>query len=587
MLLRRRAPRPLRSPLSRRLIDRASLAALVVLALASPGWADISGTVVDGGGNPVADALVGLQAQPGTLPVLTAADGTFTLTLADPGAVNVGVAVVYDPDAAVNYATEAVSLTNPSVGNLVVLEELPSVEDPAYDPSSVAASCALCHSEIVDEWSGSVHSTATEDFWVRDIFSGDGSPGGSAGFVYIDTHDPGDTGTCATCHSPIADSVDPGNIRLNDAYDSGDPAYLDGVSCIACHQLHRVGDPDGIHTVGGSEYRFPDGTVPTNRHVWGPLPDVETGFMRAGYAPVFTESRFCASCHEYQAPFGQTTYTEWLGSEFAVAGPGFRSCQDCHMPERGSAGPICDLGSPPDRPASQRHAHTFIGSTPQTLADNLDLALDVEQEMGTVTVRASVTNRGAGHDFPTGVSIRNALLVITAEVDGTPLAQVSGPTVPEWADDDVPGRQEGDYAGFAGKGFAKILEGRINGQGEPVWPVLFVDAEIVREKTNIPSGATDITEVVFQVPSGTFLGDPLVVEARLLYRRALRALAVTKGWTVTPQGGAIEIEAAALREQQPLQSAPVEIPTLDTIALGLLALVLAVSGVARLVVRAR
>jgi hypothetical protein len=62
---------------------------------------------------------------------------------------------------------------------------------------------------------------------------------------------------------------------------------------------------------------------------------------------------------------------------------------------------------------------------------------------------------------------------------------------------------------------------------------------------------------------------------------------VTKGWTVTPQGGEIEIEVAALREQQPLESAPVEIPTLDTLALGLLSLLLAAAGILKLVVRSR
>ena len=196
----------------------------------------------------------------------------------------------------------------------------------------------------------------------------------------------------------------------------------------------------------------------------------------------------------------------------------------------------------------------------------------VEQSGGLITVRASVSNFGAGHDFPTGVSIRNALLVLSAEVAGSPLNQASGPTVPEWADDDVPGQQEGDYAGMPGTGFAKILEGRINGEGDPVWPVLFVDAEVVREKSTIPSGGTHVTEVVFNAPPAVLLGSPLRVEARLLYRRAFRALAVTKGWTVTPQGGDIEIEVANEAVDTILGTASADIPTLDS--KGLLALIL-------------
>lgn len=561
-------------------VSALAAASLWAVFLAVPAaFADVAGTVVDESASPIAGVVVGLQALPGTATVTTGADGTFVLPVDGVGTVTVYASRPYDPDAARNYATEAQTFAQPIAGVTIELEAIPDADDATYDPPSVAASCSQCHSEIVDEWRGSVHSTATEDFWVRDLFSGDGSPGGSAGFVFVDTHDPGDTGTCATCHSPIADAFDPGNVRLNDAFASGDPAFLDGVSCIGCHQVHRSdGSPDAIHTLGGAEYRFPDGAVRTERYVWGALPDVETGQMRASYAPAFATSRLCANCHQYQRPFGQTTYDEWLASPFAVPGPEFRSCQDCHMPPREGSATICDVGNPPLRPSEQRHAHTFVGSTPQTLADNLDLALAVEQGAGTVVARASVTNRGAGHDFPTGVSIRNAILLIEAEVAGQPLVQVAGPTIPGWADDDVPGTQDGDLGGRPGKGYAKILEGRINGQGSPVSPVLFVDAETVLEKSNIPSGATDEAEVTFAVPAGAFLGDSLRVEATLLYRRAFRALAVTKGWTVTPQGGEIEIEVASVTEQQPLQNAPVEIPTAGRTGLVLLALLLGVAG---------
>jgi hypothetical protein len=122
---------------------------------------------------------------------------------------------------------------------------------------------------------------------------------------------------------------------------------------------------------------------------------------------------------------------------------------------------------------------------------------------------------------------------------------VSGPTIPFWADDNVPGKQEGDYAGEPGKGFARVLEGRINDQGPVVRPVLFIDGEAVYSETRIPSGAVDRTELEFALPPGAQAGDTVVVETRLLYRRAWRALAVTKGWTETPQGGPIEIEISS------------------------------------------
>ena len=45
-----------------------------------------------------------------------------------------------------------------------------------------------------------------------------------------------------------------------------------------------------------------------------------------------------------------------------------------------------------------------------------------------VRVTSAVDNFGAGHDFPTGISLRNAILWITATLDGQPLTQVAGPT---------------------------------------------------------------------------------------------------------------------------------------------------------------
>ncbi|MEM1202320.1 MAG: carboxypeptidase regulatory-like domain-containing protein [Acidobacteriota bacterium] len=559
----------------------------LALCLASAGFADVSGRVVDESNNPIAGARVHLQASPDAPVVVTAPDGSFTVPIADPGTARIGASVIYDPNNPVNYATNAVVVPNPSVGVEIQLPTIPGA-NPAYDPPAVNQSCAFCHAEITAEWQTSVHSTATLDFFVRDLFSGDATPGGSNGFVYIDTHDPDDTGTCATCHAPLADAFDPGNTFLNEIVANGDPAEIEGVSCLACHQIHDVsGDVNGIHTLGNSEYRFPDGAPSTDRFVWGPLDDTDTSFMRASYAPFFRTSEMCASCHQYQAPFGQETYSEWLASPYAVPGPGFRSCQDCHMVAREGEGTVCDLGDPPVRPSSQRHQHTFVGSTPQTLADNIDLTLAVDQEDGRVLVRAEVNNFGAGHSFPTGVSVRNAFLLIEATVNGQPIEQVAGPTVPEWASDDVPGIQEGDYGGAPGTGFAKILEGRINGQGDPVWPVLFVDAETVREKSTIPSGATDVTEIEFAVPGAANLGDSLQVSARLLYRRVFRALQITKGWTETPQGGPIEIEVAAQSVDTTVTTvgggpAVPEIPALGPFGVVLLGLGLVAVAVRRL-----
>jgi hypothetical protein len=129
-----------------------------------------------------------------------------------------------------------------------------------------------------------------------------------------------------------------------------------------------------------------------------------------------------------------------------------------------------------------------------------------------------------------------------------------------------------------------VLEGRINDQGPVVRPVLFIDAEAVFEDTLIPSGATDVTEVALAVPAAAQAGDQVVVEARLLYRRAWRALAVTKGWQTTPQGGPIEIEVAGTFDTVTLTQggSGVPIPATGPMAAGLLIVLTALAAVALL-----
>ena len=253
------------------------------------------------------------------------------------------------------------------------------------------------------------------------------------------------------------------------------------------------------------------------------------------------------------------------------------------MPPATDENALC-VFSPEDRPANQRRRHVFIGSTPDMLQSNLALTVAAQEIPGRVRVVAQVENFGAGHSFPTGVSIRNAILLVSATLNGQPLTQAAGPTVPFWASDDVPGEQPGDYAGFPGKGFAKILEGRINGQGPTVRPVLFIDAEGVFSNTLIPSGVTDSTTIEFQLPPGVLQGASVAVEARLLYRRAFRATQVTKGWTQSAHGGPIEIEVA--REESNLTltgtSSVVEVPALSPTSLVLLGLALATLGAYRL-----
>lgn len=564
--------------------------ALVALALSDgAASADISGFVtVEGSGNPgtpIAGAYVHLQADLVTPGTFTAADGSFTLTASPVGLVYVAASIPYLRSAPENFLIGGTPTVDGTTDLDIRMALLPATDDPAYVPADVSE-CGACHFERYTQWSTSHHAYTAQNKWVLDLFSGTGTPGGAAGYVFKNTHDPGETGFCATCHAPMQDLQDPRpeGVPLDEATA---PNGSQGVICVACHQMDAIDAThlNALNHRGKATFRFPQAGPGenTSQYVWGPMNDVTFSLMRPSYSTLHRTANLCAACHQYHNPTtdapGQNTFLEWQASPYAAPGPGFRTCQDCHMGTLPGVGQNCEFGGP-DRESAERHAHTFIGSTPATLAANIALTTTVaETGAGHVRVASAVDNFGAGHDFPTGISLRNAILWITATLDGQPLAQVAGPTIPFWASDDVPGNQPGDLAGQPGKGFAKVLEGRINGQGPVVRPVLFIDAEAVHSLTTIPSGTIDTTEVDFALPPGTAPGSTVEVTAVLLYRRAWRAVAVTKGWTETTHGDPIEIEVA--RNEATLAvtgQGIVEIPALSGVGLAIAAALLALAG---------
>jgi hypothetical protein len=298
-------------------VARAALVA-VALGAAAPAAADVSGVVLVAGsgspGTPIAGATVHVQAQPSPA-VTTAADGSFTLPTDPGGPYVLAASVTYDRDAAVNYTIGGAIAFDGDSGLEIRMAVLPAADDPGYAPPN-ADLCGSCHIGQYDAWLGSNHRLAAMDGWVLDLFSGDGTPGGGAGYVFRDLHDPDDTGFCATCHAPMADVFDPGEVFLDEVVSS---AALEGVACVGCHQIDSVNDNvNALHLLGNATYRFPDGGAmnPTFQYVWGPLDDVTFTGMSPSHAPFFDQSRLCASCHQYINPTtgapGQNTFGQVL-----------------------------------------------------------------------------------------------------------------------------------------------------------------------------------------------------------------------------------------------------------------------------------
>jgi hypothetical protein len=522
---------------------RAILLAILLLQGTGSTWAQVVGTVVNAQGEPIAAAWVALPEHAELGRVQTNAAGQFQLPSPGAGVQRITAVTEFDLDDPRHYRVTQDNVLVNAAGSgqiTLILEDVPGTDNLAYLPikAEPPGGCGDCHSGKHAEWSTSMHAAAAVDPWVLDLFDGSGTPDtGGNGYVYTTSHAPGSTGTCAVCHTPTANPRDAGAVMLNAASTA---SALEGVTCSACHQLAAVDGPaDALHLLGGARVYFPgtSNSPETHSYVWGPLPDSSAPAMFPMYAPWLAQSRFCASCHEYVNPDsgapGQRTYSEWLASDFAQPGPGFRDCQDCHMPQASVAGTIADSDRPGAivRPPDQIHAHQLRADASGNLADALVIGVQAQVSGGIAQIDLALHNQGLGHAFPTGIALRNALLVLTLRRNGVALSQSSGPVLPWWADDNIAGVQSGDLAGQPGLGFAKVLQGRIGGQGATQRPVLFIDAESVSEDSVLAPGQSRSARLSFVLGIGAAPGDQVDIEARLIYRRAWRALAVEKGWT--------------------------------------------------------
>jgi len=145
------------------------------------------------------------------------------------------------------------------------------------------------------------------------------------------------------------------DIPLGD-WEPGTPEYAyaalarDGISCMVCHQIVDDGKDFAEIVTGQFEISAPADGAGT---IWGPFEDVVTLPMEnaLGITPkgsdYTSKSRLCGSCHSIYLPvfdrdgglvdhdYEQSTYLEWLNSDFRTelgGGSDPQDCQDCHMP---------------------------------------------------------------------------------------------------------------------------------------------------------------------------------------------------------------------------------------------------------------
>ena len=290
--------------------------------------------------------------------------------------------------------------------------------------------CSGCHKEQYRQWSVSLHAQAHTD----PIYDG---------YFMLASRQSGKKMEpfCAPCHTPVG--VLQGEIPfphpLNKPGDTRVGAVAtEGLGCDFCHTItgHTRVENSGF-IVSPSDVKL------------GPLPDPKPVTHKARHAPHLRKAEYCGTCHQVSHPGNgiklETTYDEWKEGPYAAAGV---VCQDCHM----TAGLPQGDGTPAGIARPPRHAgkaavmgperphissHYFVGPnvifTPGQGEEGarlreLGLALlrkaarleILAPQAGAASreVRIKVTNVGAGHSIPTGVSeIREMWLEVTV-MDG-------------------------------------------------------------------------------------------------------------------------------------------------------------------------
>ncbi len=389
--------------------------------------------------------------------------------------------------------------------------------------------CAACHPDQFSGWERSPMAHAGRNQWVSDLYDGTGTSRGEGGFVYrrdsvYAPHNPGSE--CAACHVPERWLDAPGSGMA--PFSAASTPERRGVSCMVCHQiaevhLSRTNFP-GVHE---GAVRMQRGAV-AQLGVLGDVDFHSPGRMRASWQPQL-RAEVCAACHQdssdvdgdgtFRGPISEPTFEEWRASEYAdPSSARHATCVDCHSAPL-DAPRASRVVASPARPAGELRSHLFEGTTPAYLDAALALEVGALQRLDRLEVIVRVTNEGAGHHVPTGVTIRNVILLVEAEQRGAALELLDGPRVERWGGEGDP--SQGDYAGLPGRVFAKISE---DAQGRR--PVSFTEAVSIPIDTRLPALATDESRYSFRLPTG----GATRVRARLVYRRAFRELVKQKAW---------------------------------------------------------
>ncbi len=511
--------------------------ALLLWSTAVPAWGQIQGIVTAATDQqPIAAAQIRIQGA--TAAALSDSGGFFSLDDERPFPFKLvaGAAGYYNQALLINDSTD--------LNNL--LFELAAIDTTivADHPFNTAGQCSGCHFSQFSEWRTSSMAGTGLNTWVFDLLNGEGTVGGSGGFVYQrdSVHrDRLPNSSCSACHSPVHWLSDIENAGMGDIH-APNQAMEDGVTCEVCHRAYSLA-PDKLNWPGVSPEAL---TLLRGPQViqFGLLGDADYSnatIMRPGYNPLLRDT-LCASCHQenndhngdgdFEDPGSvphETTYSEYLRYRQAEPEGATQTCVGCHMPATESIG-YCSFSNVIRDPGTIR-SHELRGTSADYLENALTLSVGVAPggvADGSLQIMVGLNNHGAGHAVPTGIAIRNIILLVEArDAQGNRLTQLSGDTVD--AVGGIGDPAQGFFAGLPGFAFYKDLA---SGEERRVF---YTEADRIAADTRIQAGETYFNTFAFALDQ-TQKTDDLAVDVRVIYRRAFYDLILAKDWTETGLG---------------------------------------------------
>lgn len=470
----------------------------------------VRGVVTDEAGVPMSGARVRIQATANV--TVTCSDGTFELS-----GLRAGFEVKVTAWKADYYVAKR-TVTPPATNVSLALKRYPEGDNPDYEwllplPAG-GLRCITCHiGPVMSQGLADAHANAGTNPRFFSMYNGTdvaGHPGIGPGYK-LDF--PSTAGICAACHAPGAAANHPFTADMN-ALRGADTF---GIHCDYCHKVGGVYlDPatglpyPNVPGVLSMDLRRP---AADKQIFFGPFDDIEEPDT---LLPLIRQSQFCAPCHNFSfwgTPIYQS-FAEWLASPYPARGV---QCQTCHMPPDGVTTNFAPGHGGQERDPKTIPTHYQFGAShADFLSNTVTMTLSVRQSGSRITATVDITNDRAGHHVPTDHPARNMILLVTArDARGSALSFSGGTVVPAWG---------GDVANLPGKGFAKILRDVQTGES-PVanyWKQTLIESD-----NRIAALATDTSSYVFDAPQN---GGIVSVEAKLVFRRAFKALSDQKGW---------------------------------------------------------